>query len=100
MRNIFLWITLVAGLFLTACTDTRPSPIVDLIEATRTTPESSATQTQVPTSTSTSTAEPVVSETSRILWSSSSTDLFNRVLTVDPQNSDRLAYCAADEIPD
>jgi hypothetical protein len=39
-----------------------------------------------------------IAETSRILWISPSTDLFNRVLSIDPQNQERLAYCAHDEI--
>ena len=89
---------IVAGLFLAACSVPRPSPTAELIEVATPTPEPAATQTQKPTPISTSTSGPSSSETSRILWISSSTDLFNRVLTVDPQNPDRLAYCASDEI--
>lgn len=96
MRSRYFLMTIVTGLYLTACSVPLPSPTAELIEGAVPTPETAVTQTQKPTSTSP--PGPSSPETSRILWISSSADLFNRVLTVDPQNPDRLAYCVSDEI--
>ena len=96
MRTRYFLMTIVAGLYLTACSVPLPSPTVELIEGAIPTPEPAVTQTQKPTSTSL--PEQSSPESSRILWISSSSDLFNRVITIDPNNPDRLAYCTADEI--
>lgn len=98
MRTSFPIMIIFAVSILTACSDSQPSPTTELIEVTPSAHEPAATQTKISTPASASATEPAVSETSRILWSSPSTDLFNQVVAVDPQKPERLAYCASNEI--
>jgi len=61
-------------------------------------PTSRPTETAVPVPTETPTSPPAIAAASRLLWVSSSADLFNRVISVDPGNPQRIAYCAPDQI--
>ncbi len=61
-------------------------------------PISTATETPPPTPASTVTSTASAVAASQLLWVSSSADLFNRVISVDPKNQQRIAYCAPDEI--
>jgi hypothetical protein len=56
------------------------------------------TETAVPVPTVNPTSPPAITDASRLLWVSSSADLFNRVISVDPDNPQRIAYCAPDQI--
>jgi photosystem II stability/assembly factor-like uncharacterized protein len=54
------------------------------------------TKTALPAQTSTATPKP--SADVNYLWVSPGTDLYNRVVSIDPLNPQRMAYCAAGEI--
>lgn len=76
---------------ITTSSPTSSSPVtIDLTE----TPTETATQkpSEIPTT------APTTTSSSRLLWVSSSADLFNRVISVDPGNPQRIAYCAPDQI--
>jgi hypothetical protein len=64
------------------------------------------TATSIPTNIPTATQQPTSSPTpskpflldQKTLWISSGADIFNRVITVDPRNPQRIAYCSNGEI--
>lgn len=84
-----------------ACVQAQPSQSVELPTVSPTsssspTPRPTETEDTVPTGTPTSLHS--ITAPSRLLWVSFSADLFNRVISVDPGNSQRIAYCAPDQI--
>ena len=91
-------IVLIGLLLLAACGTPLATQTEGLHESEISSPTPSATDTTTPTPTETATSAPMISTISRFLWNSSSADLFNRVVSVDPADQQRIAYCAPDEI--
>jgi hypothetical protein len=104
LREIFmkqkrLYLLILMGLLLSAACGTSQTTQTEELSPTEvSSPTSSATDTSLPAPTNTPTSPPSISTVSRFLWVSSSADLFNRVVSVDPENQQRIAYCAPNEI--
>ena len=97
----FIMLGLFFLLISAACVQAQSSQTAELPTASPTSsssPTSPPTETAIPVPTETPTSPPSITATSRLLWVSSSADLFNRVISVDPGNSQRIAYCAPDQI--
>jgi hypothetical protein len=86
---------------LSACVQTRIEETPE-ITAKPPSPSSSPTispsETPVPAPSNTPTIQPTVVAANIIQWISSSADLFNRVISVDPGNLQRTAYCSPEQI--
>ena len=96
---------IVLGLFfllsVAACVQAQSTQVPELPTASPaliSSPTSRPTNTAAPLPSETPTSLPTITATSRMLWVSSSADLFNRVISVDPGNPQRIAYCAPDQI--
>ncbi len=97
----FIMLGLFFLLISAACVQVQSSQTAELPTASPTSsssPTSPPTETAIPVPTETPTSPPSITAASRLLWVSSSADLFNRVISVDPGNSQRIAYCAPDRI--
>lgn len=76
------------------------TPILPLVTATMPSTATSPpteTPTSVPTPTTSSTPDRY-SESDQLVWVSPSTDLYNRVVTFDLSDKERIAYCTSQEI--
>jgi hypothetical protein len=99
IRNFMF--TSIILLISAACAAPQTSQVVETTASSPTSPTSSPspnTENPLPTTTSPVTPTASTSAAHRLLWVSSSSDLFNRVVSVDPKNQQRIAYCAPDEI--
>lgn len=101
-RTAIIPIILLVVFWLSACTQPQITltPVQpDLVATPSIVP---ATQTITPTKTPRSTSSPTPLPTSgdgqAYLWISSSVDIINRVVSIDPGNQNRIAYCSADGI--
>ncbi len=102
MKKISIFVLCSFLLFiLTACVQ---SQIMETPEVTTKQPSPSSsptpppTETPVPVPSDTPTIQPTVVAGNIFQWISSSADLFNRVISVDPGNPQRIAYCAPEQI--
>ena len=102
MRKIGLIIPMLVIILLgSACADqittgveiTAPSPAIEV------SPTIPPTKSPLPEPTSTQTSPPPAIEAAdQYPWISSSSDLFNQVVSIDPIDAQRIAYCAPGEI--
>jgi hypothetical protein len=99
-RSTFILIILIIILSNTACA--QPGEITTPTQTSKieTTQTATATHTSTPTATIEPTSTPTQTSApeQKTLWISSSADIFNRVISVDPGNQQRIAYCSDDGI--
>jgi hypothetical protein len=91
-------IILIGVMLLAACGTSRTTQTEEVSQTEIRPPTFSVTETAFPAPAETATSEPAISSVSHFLWNSPSADLFNRVVSVDPADQHRIAYCAPDEI--
>jgi len=108
INKVFLYSAVVILAFLTSCADPQglnppashsPTPTPNIPSPPSptgiSTPSQEVTVDPTPTSNQTQVSQ-IVDE--QLIWISPSADLNNRIVSVDPLNEERLAYCAPQEI--